>query len=118
MKLSDREARFLTALAREQNQIGCRGPAHDVLTQHVYPDVPRSGPSSIAFSYDAVPLIGILLRDFKDLQSINEFLRKDERITDPEWPWSSAEEYRAKLEQARREAPTQPTCEMSGLHFG
>ena len=118
MKLSDCEARFLTALAREQNQTGCRGPAHDLLRQHVYPDVPRSGAGSLAFSYEAVPLIGILLRKLNDLQSIDDFLRKEERIADPEWPWSSADEFRARLEQARREAPRQASCQMSGLHSG
>jgi hypothetical protein len=103
MKLSPKEARFLTALAREQNQSGCRGPAHDLLRRHAYPDAPRRGPGSLAFAYEAVPLSALLFQDFKDLQEIDDFLRQGERIADPEWPWSSAEEYRARLEEARRE---------------
>jgi len=116
MILSDREIRFLTALAREQNQTGCRGPAHDLLRQNAYSEAPISGPGSLTFSYDAVPLTGQLLRDFLDLQSIDDFLRVEELISDPEWPWSSAEEYRARLAEARREIATHtsPAASTSG----
>lgn len=100
----------MTALAREQNQTGCKGPAHDLLRRHAYPDAPLTGAGSLAFSYDAVPLTSVLLADCKDLQEIDDFLRKSDRISDLEWPWSSAEEYKTKLEEARaewagREAP-------------
>jgi hypothetical protein len=103
MNLTDKEARFLTALAREQNQTGCRGPAHDLLRRHAYPTAPLTGGGSLAFSYEVVPLVGVLLRGFTDLQKLDDFLRKGERIADPAWPWASAEEYRARLDQARRE---------------
>jgi hypothetical protein len=86
MKLTTEEARFLTALAREQNQTGCRGPAHDLLRQNAYPDAPRTGPGSLAFAYEAVPLTGLLFRDFTDVQPIDDFLRQGERITDLRWP--------------------------------
>src|SRR5262249_2991957 len=46
---------------------------------------------------------GLLLRDFTDLKAIDDFLRVEEPIRDPEWPWSSADEYRARLDEARRE---------------
>jgi hypothetical protein len=101
MKLTAKEARFLTALAREQNQSGCKGPAHDLLRRYAYPDASLTGPGSLAFSYEAVPLTGFLLKDCKDLQEIDDFLRKGEKIGDPEWPWSSAEEYRVRLEEAQ-----------------
>jgi hypothetical protein len=58
---------------------------------------------TLAFSYEAVPLTALLLKDRKDLQEIDDFLRAGERITDPQWPWSSVKEYRARLEEARRE---------------
>jgi hypothetical protein len=45
----------------------------------------------------------MLLKDCKDLEEIDDFLRNGERITDPEWPWSSVEEYRARIEEARKE---------------
>src|SRR5260370_28108778 len=48
MKLTSKETRFLSALAREHNQSGCRGPAHELLRKHVYPDAPREGPGSLA----------------------------------------------------------------------
>jgi hypothetical protein len=102
MKLTRKEERFLTALAREQNQTGCRGPAHDLLRQHAHPDAPVSGPGSLAFSYEAVPLTNLLLRDRTDLQEIDDFLRTGDLIHDPIWPWSSADEYRARLQEARR----------------
>jgi hypothetical protein len=102
MKLTPEEVRFLTALIREQNQTGCRGPAHDLLRKHAYPDAPLAGPGSLAFSYEVVPLAGLLLKDHTDLQDIDDFLRKGERITDLAWPWASAEEFRAKLEEARK----------------
>jgi hypothetical protein len=103
MKLTPKEARFLTALAREQNQTGCKGPAHDLLRRHAYPDAPLTGAGSLAFSYEAVPLTGVLLSDFKDLQEIDDFLRKGDKISDLEWPWSSAEEHRTRLKEARAE---------------
>jgi hypothetical protein len=103
MRLTERETEFLTALAREQNQTGCRGPAHEFLRRHAYPDAPLTGPGSLAFSYEAVPLTALLLRDFKDLQEIDDFLRQGARVPEPEWPWTSVEEYRARLEEARRE---------------
>lgn len=103
MELTAKEVRFLTALAREQNQTGCRGPAHDLLRHYVYPDVPLTGPGSLAFSYEAVPLTAILLRDYQRLEDIDSFLRKGERIENPEWPWSSAGEYRARVEAAKAE---------------
>ena len=107
MKLSDAEARFLTAVAREQNQSGCRGPAHDLLRKHGYPNAPRTGPGSLAFSYEVVPLISVVLQPFRDLPALDDFLRNEERIPNPEWPWASAEEFRARLEEARREVAPQ-----------
>jgi hypothetical protein len=102
MKLTPEEVTFLTALAREQNQTGCRGPAHDLLRQHAYPDAPLTGPGSLAFSYEAVPLTGLLVGHFKDLQEIDDFLRRGDRILEVRWPWVSAAEYRARLAEARR----------------
>jgi hypothetical protein len=102
MKLTAKEPRFLTALAREQNQTGARGPAHDLLRRHAYPHAPLTGPGSLAFSYEAVPLTSLLLRDCKNLQEIDDFLRRAEPISDPEWPWASMQEFRSKLEEARR----------------
>jgi hypothetical protein len=103
MKLNPAETQFLTALIREQNQCGCRGPAHDLLRRHVYPDAPRTGPGSLKFAYDAVPLSSMLLQDFTDLRSLDDFLRTSERIFDVRWPWPSADAYRAQLDQARRD---------------
>lgn len=103
MILNEREIAFLTALTREQNQTGCRGPAHDLLRCHAYPDAPASGPGSLAFSYESLPLMGVLLRDFKDLDALDKFLREGERLRNPQWPWSSVEEYRMRLDEARRE---------------
>jgi hypothetical protein len=111
MTLTEKEARFLTALAREQNQTGCHGPAHDLLRARAYPGAPLTGPGSLAFSYEAVPLTGLLLRDFTDLAQIDEFLRRKEPIADPEWPWADAAEYRARLEEARRETSVVATAE-------
>jgi hypothetical protein len=102
MKLTAKEIRFLTALAREQNQTGCRGPTHDLLRAHVYADAPLTGPGSLSFSYEAVPLTGLLVRDFTDLEQIDEFLCRGQLIPDPVWPWADAAEYRARLEEARR----------------
>jgi hypothetical protein len=102
MKLTAKEVRFLTALAREHNQSGCRGPAHELLRKHAYPEAPREGPGSLAFAYDAVPLTGILLRQFQNLEEIDAFLRRGELISDPSWPWTSADEYRARLEEAKK----------------
>jgi hypothetical protein len=103
MNLSAREVRFLTALSREHNQTGCRGPAHELLRQHAYSDIPLSGAGSLAFSYEALPLIGIVLKRITDLDELDRFLCKEELIADPEWPWASAVEYRARLEEARRD---------------
>ena len=103
MTLTEDESRFLTALAREQSQTGCRGPAHDLLRRHAYPDAPRSGPGSLAFSYEALPMIGLVLREFTDLQRLDDFLRAGERVAAPEWPWSSPAEYHDRLQEARRE---------------
>ena len=102
MKLTAAETRFLTALAREQNQSGCKGPAHELLRKHAYPDAPPSGPNSLAFSYETVPLTSLLLSDCSDLQDIDDFLRKGSLIADPEWPWSSPGEYRSRLEEAKQ----------------
>jgi hypothetical protein len=102
MTLTVPESLFLTALAREQNQTGCQGPAHDLLRKHVYPDAPLAGPGSLAFSYEAVPLTGLLLEDMPDLQAIDDFLRKCARIANPAWPWSSAQEFKVRLEEARK----------------
>jgi hypothetical protein len=101
MKLTTEEIKFLTTLAREQNHTGCRGPAHDLLRQHAYPDAPLTGPGSLAFSYVAVPLTGPLVGHFKDLQEIDDFLRGGERIAEVRWPWASAADYRARLAEAR-----------------
>ena len=103
MKLTPGESRFLTALIREQNQTGCRGPAHELLRAKVYPTVPLSGPGSLAYSYEAVPLTSILLQDHSDLQAIDDFLRTGELISEVQWPWSSPEAYRTRLEEARKE---------------
>jgi hypothetical protein len=102
MDLTAAEAQFLTALAREQNQTGCRGPAQDLLRKHVYPDAPLVGPDSLAFSYEAVPLTTLLVQDLADLQAIDDFLRKGEKNPEPVWPWSSPQQYSSRLEEARR----------------
>ncbi len=107
MKLTANEAQFLTALAREQNQTGCRGPAHELLREHVYPAAPLEGPSSLAFSYEAVPLTSALLQNLKDLQAIDDFLRREVPVPNPQWPWASADEYLARLEEAKKAALTQ-----------
>jgi hypothetical protein len=103
MELTSAEVRFLTALAREQNQSGCRGPAHELLRKNVYPHAPASGPGSLAFSYEAVPLVQFILKDKKNLQEIDDFLRQGNLIADAEWPWASAEEFRGRLAEAKRE---------------
>ena|SRR6266446_2449230 len=103
MELRSEEVRFLTALAREQNQSGCRGPAHELLRQNAYPHIATSGPGSLAFSYEAVPLIHFILKDKKNLQEIDDFLRQGNLIADAEWPWVSAEEFRGRLAEAKRE---------------
>ena len=111
MKLTAREALFLTALVREQNQMGCKGPAHDLLRRHAYLDAPTTGPGSLAFSYEAVPLTSLLLKDCKDLQAIDDFLRKQGRETNPEWPWLSVQEFQSKLAEAHaawRDQAAQP----------
>jgi hypothetical protein len=46
-------------------------------------------------------LVALLLREFPDLQQIDDFLPQGERIADPEWPWTSADEYRSQLDEAR-----------------
>ena len=101
MKQTSEETAFLTALAREQNQTGCHGLAHDLLRRHAYPDAPLTGPGSLAFSYEAAPLIGLLVVHFKDLQEVDDFLRRGERIAEVSWPWASAAAYRARLAEAR-----------------
>jgi hypothetical protein len=102
MKLTASEEQFLTALLREQSQAGCRGPAHDLLKTHGYPGAPRSGPGSLAFAYDVVPLTSVVLRPLIDLEQIDDFLRKGERIVDLEWPWTCADQFRARLDEAKR----------------
>src|SRR6267378_4359085 len=102
MNLTPEESRFLTALAREQNQTGCRGPAHDLLRRHAYPDAPVTGPGSLTFSYEAVPLTSLLVQHYQSLEEIDDFLRREERDTKFLWPWSSAEEYQARIAEARR----------------
>jgi hypothetical protein len=108
MKLTEAEIQFLTALSREQNQSGCRGPAHDLLRQHVYPQLPRSGPGSLSFSYEAVPLTSLLVKDLDNLQSIDDFLRHGDMASNVVWPWLSPTEYRARLEEARLEWKSTP----------
>ena len=100
MKLTGEETRFLTALAREQNQTGCRGPAHDLLREYAYPKAALNGRGSLAFSYETVPLTGILLEQFSGLDQIDDFLRTENLVGDVAWPWSSADEYKARLEEA------------------
>jgi hypothetical protein len=102
MKLTASEEQFLTALLREQSQAGCRGPAHDLLKTHGYPGVPRSGPGSLAFAYDVVPLSSLVLQPLIDLEQIDDFLRNGERIAGPEWPWTCADEFRSRLDEAKR----------------
>ena len=102
MKLTSEETAFLTALAREQTQTGCHGLAHDLLRRHAYPDAPLTGPGSLAFSYEASPLTGLLMIHFKDLQEVADFLRREERNTEVSWPWASAADYRARLSEVRR----------------
>jgi hypothetical protein len=109
MKLTADETQFLAALVREQNQTGCRGPAHDLLRTHAYPDAPLTGPDSLAFAYDAVPLTGILLLDFTDLETIDRFVRRGKVAKNVRWPWSSALEYQARLQEARAEWATRRT---------
>jgi hypothetical protein len=99
----ERERRFLTALLREQNQSGCRGAAHDLLRRHAYPNSPLTGPGSLAFADEASPLTGLLLKEFSDLQQIDDFCRKEEKLADVVWPWSSGQEYRARLGEAQKE---------------
>src|SRR5439155_6431639 len=103
MNLTESEIGFLTALLREQNQNGCRGPAHDLLRKHAYPDAPTSGPGSLAFAYEVVPLTSVLVADFTGLEKLDDFVRGGKQITDPKWPWSSGEEFRAQLAKAREE---------------
>jgi hypothetical protein len=102
MKLTPKEALFLTALAREQNQTGCKGPAHDLLRRYAFPDAPTSGEGSLAFSYEVVPLTGLLPKDCNDLEEIDDFLRAQARLMNPEWPWTSAQEFRTRLAEAPR----------------
>src|SRR5437667_2200425 len=97
MNLTTSESRFLTALLREQNQTGCRGPAHDLLRLHAYPEAPAQGPGSLGFAYEIVPLTSMLLLDLTDLEEIDHFARSGELISDPRWPWSGPSEYRQRL---------------------
>jgi hypothetical protein len=103
MKLTSQETKFLTALLREQNQTGCRGPAHDLLRKHAYPDAPLTGRNSLAFAYDVVPLTMLLVGDFGDFGAIDNFARNGPLVKEVDWPWSSAEEFRRRLEDARVE---------------
>jgi hypothetical protein len=103
MRLTPSESRYLTALAREQAQAGCRGPAHDLLRRHAYPDAPHSGKGSLAFSYEMVPLIEVLLRNQTDLQQLDDYLRKGELDPKSLWPWDSVEQFRSRLAEARTE---------------
>src|ERR1700722_7291167 len=109
MKLTADEICFLTALVREQNQSGCRGPAHDLLRQHAYPQVPLHGPGSLSFSYEAVPLTALLFQNAMDLDALDDFLRQGPRNAAPVWPRSSVEEYRTRLEEARAQWATGKT---------
>jgi hypothetical protein len=118
MKLTEEEVRFLTSLAREHNQTGCRGPAHELLRESAYPEAPRNGPGSLAFSYDAEPLTAILLLDFTDLREVDAFLRKGELATQVAWPWSSAEAYRTRLEEARQVWRTRSDSGLSSYFNG
>ena len=115
MKLTAKEALFLTALVREQNQTGCKGLAHDLLRRHAYPDAPTTGPGSLALSYEAVPLAGLLLKDCKDFQEIDDFLRVQTRLTNPEWPWPSAQEFRSRLAEATRDWRDREAQAQTGL---
>src|ERR1700694_5606106 len=101
MNLTADETCFLTALVREQNQSGCRGPAHDLLRQHAYPHVPLHGPGSLSFSYEAVPLTALLFQTETDLNALDSFLRQSPTNAAPAWPWASVEQYRNRLEEAR-----------------
>jgi hypothetical protein len=103
MKLTVDEVRFLTALLREQNQSGCRGPAHDLLRLNAYPEAPRTGPNSLAFAYEAVPLTGLLLKGFTDLQALDDFVHQTETISELRWPWNSSQEYERRLQEARHQ---------------
>lgn len=111
MKLTEGERGFLTALLREQNQSGCRGPAHDLLRQQVYPNSPLSGPGSLAFAYEALPLTGLLLKELNSLQEIDDFCRNKERVAVAEWPWNYPQEYKARLEEAQKEWTTRQAQE-------
>src|SRR5437899_2675727 len=84
-----------TSLAAGGRRMTCSGKT----STHI----PASGPGSLAFSYEAVPLTHLLLRDKKNLQEIDDFLRQGARILDPEWPWASAEEFRKRLAEAKKE---------------
>jgi hypothetical protein len=103
------EARFLLALLREQSQNGCRGPAHDLLRRHRYPDAPRTGPKSLAFAYEVIPLTSLVLEGCQDLQAVDDTLRHEEPISEVEWPWASVDDFRARLQEARRYWDRQPT---------
>jgi hypothetical protein len=107
MKLTASEERFLTALLREQSQAGCRGPAHDLLRKHGYPGAPRTGPGSLTFAYDVVPLGSLVLQPLVDLEQIDDFLRKGQSIAGPEWPWTCADEFRSRIDEAKRFWPHQ-----------
>ena len=45
----------------------------------------------------------ILLQDFTDLQAIDDFLRKAEAPVEFVWPCASDDDYRLRLDEARRE---------------
>lgn len=103
MQLTPKEISYLTALAREQSQSGCRGPAHAELRSKAYSQTPIAGPGSLRFSYELTPLIAVLLNSMSDLSEIDDFLRRGERADFVDWPWSSIDEFRARLEEARHE---------------
>jgi hypothetical protein len=73
------------------------------LREQVYPDIPTSGPGSLVFSHEAIPLTSLLLRGQTNLDDIDHFLREEKRIMDVIWPWTSPQQYKARLEEAHRE---------------
>ena len=89
MKLTTAELEFLSAWAREEWEPECyRRPAHRLQLAH--------------------RVAGAFLIDFIKAWTAAEG-KKDQDILqaasnpDPRWPWSAMEEFRARLEEARRE---------------
>ena|SRR5437660_10332173 len=113
MRLTAEEIVYLTALAREQAQTGCRGRAHDLLRENVFSEAPRSGKGSLAYSYAVGPLVNLLLRDFHELEELDRFLRQGPISANPGWPWHSAKEFHSRLEEARKESLNQENVETS-----